>query len=160
MHGIVSCVIFGGMRSKLYGRWCSMKNRCYRSSDIGYKHYGGRGIRVADEWLKDFSAFESYVLSLPNSDKGLTLDRINNDGNYEKGNLRWVNMSIQIINRRKNKSNTSGYVGVRKTCIGKWAATVGTISLGEFFCKEDALYARNEFIIETMQTYQIQEWVG
>lgn len=81
-----------------------MKDRCYKERDINYKNYGARGIIVCDEWLNSFDNFAEW--SLKNGyKKGLEIDRIDNDGNYEPKNCRYVPM---IINRR-NKSTTQRY---------------------------------------------------
>lgn len=87
----------------LYKTWLSQKSRCLNPKATGYANWGGRGIRFSEEFL-DIKNWMNYVKSLPNYEKrekeNLTLDRINNDGNYEKGNLRWVSRSVQNKNRR------------------------------------------------------------
>jgi hypothetical protein len=75
-----------------------MLDRCYNKNSIGYQNYGGRGISVCAEWKKSFTAFLQELGEKPN-DK-LSLDRINNDGNYEPGNVRWATRAQQLANRR------------------------------------------------------------
>jgi hypothetical protein len=95
----------GFRNDPLYKTWNSQKSRCLNPKATGYKYWGGRGIKFSDEFL-DISVWMNYVKSLPNYEnresKKLTLDRINNDGNYERGNLRWIDRSTQNKNRRKN----------------------------------------------------------
>lgn len=87
--------------TKLYKKWCGMKRRCYYTSHKSYKDYGGRGITVCDEWKNDFQAFYDYVSKLPHfGEEGYSLDRINNNGNYEPENVRWTTQKEQCANRR------------------------------------------------------------
>jgi hypothetical protein len=86
---------------RVYKNWTSMKQRCFNPKEKNYKNYGGRGITVCDEWKSDFQAFYDYVSKLPNFNKrGYSLDRINNDGNYEPNNVRWATQKEQINNSR------------------------------------------------------------
>lgn len=88
-------------KTKLYKIWGSMKQRCLNMNDKGYKNYGGRGITVCDEWKNDFISF--YQWSVNNGyQEGLTIDRINNNGNYEPSNCRWTDNFTQQSNTRKN----------------------------------------------------------
>ena len=75
-----------------------------------YKDYGGRGITVCEEWL-DVANFISWAESTHPNTEGLSLDRIDNDKGYSPENCRWVDKTIQAINQRIGRNNTSGYVG-------------------------------------------------
>ena len=84
-----------------YRAWAGMIQRCTNKNLRCYKHYGGRGITVCAEWKADFQSFYAHVSALPHfNEKGRSLDRINNDGNYEPGNVRWATKSEQNKNRR------------------------------------------------------------
>lgn len=88
----------GMHKHKLYKVWSTMRHRCNNSNDPNYKYYGGRGIKVCERWDK----FENFLSDMGFRPKGkMTLDRINNDGNYEPGNCRWVTHKENCQNRRK-----------------------------------------------------------
>lgn len=87
--------------TKLYEIWKSMKRRCFNSKNAAFHNYGGRGITVCDDWANDFSTF--YVWSMQNGySEGLSIDRIDNNGNYEPSNCRWVDKLTQANNTRAN----------------------------------------------------------
>lgn len=92
----------GRSNSALHNVWRKMKQRCFSEKDQAFKYYGGRGITVCDEWKDNFENF--YKCSMTNGySDGLTLDRINVNGNYEPSNCRWVTMKVQQNNRRNNR---------------------------------------------------------
>lgn len=90
----------GMSNTKLFMVWQDMIKRCTKQNHHAYKDYGGRGIKVCNEWLDDFMNFYNWAITNGYQEK-LTIDRINNDGNYEPDNCRWVTMEIQCKNRRK-----------------------------------------------------------
>lgn len=100
----------GMSRTKLYQRWCGMKNRCNTPSYSCYHRYGGRGITYCKEW-ENFEPFMEWALNNGYSDD-LTLDRINNDGNYCPENCRWTTQHEQSMNKT-HLPNKTGYVGVK-----------------------------------------------
>lgn len=90
--------------TRLYGIWRHMKDRCTDSSDKGYPNYGGRGIKICDEWLNSFQVFEDWAYENGYREY-LTIDRIENNGNYEPTNCRWVTMQVQNNNKRRRSKN-------------------------------------------------------
>lgn len=85
----------------LYSTWRGMIRRCTQPGYGSYEYYGGRGIRVCDEWL-DFTTFAKFLVErLGQRPDGYTLDRINNDGNYEPDNVRWADRKTQRANSRR-----------------------------------------------------------
>lgn len=94
----------GLIHHRLYRIWGCMKTRCLNPKDEHFPLYGGRGITICDEWKDDFQAFYDYVSLLPHfGEKGYSLDRINNDGNYEPDNVRWATATEQANNKRNSK---------------------------------------------------------
>jgi len=88
----------GKSRTPEYAAWIGMKMRCLNSSDRRYADYGGRGISVCAEWAVSFDAFLSYVGAKPSPN--YSLDRIDVNGDYAPGNVRWADASTQMKNRR------------------------------------------------------------
>lgn len=86
----------------LYFTWRGMRERCRSPKHHAYHDYGGRGIRVCDRWNSSFSAFAEDMGQRPSA--AHTLDRINSNGNYEPGNVRWATAKQQANNRRPYRS--------------------------------------------------------
>ena len=95
--------------------------RCYNKNSSDYANYGGRGISVCNEWKDSFENFYNWAMSNGYAE-GLTIDRINNNGNYDSSNCRWVSMKLQSRNTRTNHLYT--YKGETKT-IAEWAEITG-----------------------------------
>jgi hypothetical protein len=136
-----------------YHSWIGMLSRCRDQNNSGYKDYGGRGISVCAKWTK----FENFL-----ADMGLkpsashSIDRINNNGNYEPGNCKWstpkeqaANQRPKTLDRRLSVKSTSGFTGVRQNHEGRWQVRVMTNGarrhLGCFDRIEDAVAAREKF---------------
>lgn len=102
-----------------YGSWCKMKERCLKKSDVGFPNYGGRGITICTRWLE---CFDNFLADMGKCPAGLSLDRINVNGNYEPGNCRWATRYQQSNNRRNNRVLSLG--GVSKN-MSQWEVCLG-----------------------------------
>jgi hypothetical protein len=92
--------------SPLYHCWRNIKEHCLNPKHPVFKHYGGRGISMAAEWINDFQAFRDYIdQHLGPRPKNCTIDRIDNDEGYYPGNLKWSTQSEQNYNQRRSKIN-------------------------------------------------------
>lgn len=111
----------GMTNTKLYVIWQNMKHRCYDPNNIMFKNYGGRGIRVCDEWLSGFEPFMKWSFENGYSD-GKSIDRIDVNGKYEPINCRWVNREQQYLNRTDSHLLTA--FGKTKT-IKEWSEESG-----------------------------------
>lgn len=135
----------------IYNKWKGMKQRCYNSNYDFYSAYGGRGIKVCDEWKDDFMQFYKDMGDVPF--EGAELDRINNDDDYKPSNCRWVSHEENSNNRRKYYNKT-GYTGVTyKPHLNKYQAQLYKnkkfIYLGVYETAEEAHLAykkaKNEY---------------
>lgn len=116
-------ITHGRTKEKSYKTWCFIKQRCYNKKDVDYPYYGGRGVRISDEWINNPELFCEYVESLPRySEDGTTIDRINPNRNYERGNLRWLSLGEQQSNKRNNVFLT--FDG-RTMTMTEWAKETG-----------------------------------
>jgi hypothetical protein len=112
---VVSCGCFGasqhithgGYHTPEYQIWLGMKARCMDEGSDSYHLYGGRGIKVCDSWM----SFENFFRDMGSRPVGLSIDRIDVNGNYEPGNCRWATDTIQLFNQRP-RINSTGYTGV------------------------------------------------
>jgi hypothetical protein len=145
-HGLVN--------TRLYNTWVNIKRRTLNPKNKKYDYYGGRGITICDEWKDDFMSF--YTWAMKNGyeeNKGLSIDRIDNDGNYCPENCRWTTQTIQTRNQRMKKSNKSGYRGVfYAKDRGKYRVQIMVnfkkIHLGYFTTAVEGAIAYNNYIIE------------
>ncbi len=104
-------------RDRLYGIWIKMKHRCYNQKSGKYKRYGGRGITICNEWLTDYNAFRDWALSHGYKDD-LTIERIDNNGNYEPNNCKWATWHEQSKNTSRTVNIT---VNGTIKCKSEWA---------------------------------------
>lgn len=93
--------------TRIYSEWQQIKCRCYNKGCARYADWGGRGIKVCDQWKNDFEAFYKWAMENGYKDN-LTIDRIDNDGDYCPQNCRWVDQKTQCRNRRSNVNITIG----------------------------------------------------
>lgn len=136
----------GMVHSKTYKTWEMMIQRCTNQNYDGYTDYGYRDISVCQEWTDSFTNFLDDMGERP---EGMTLDRIDVNGNYHKENCRWSDNSTQLYNRRTLNSNSSGKTGVSKVKNKNiWRAYINFNSkrfeLGKFETFEQAVKAREE----------------
>lgn len=111
----------GMAKTRLHRIWQNMKNRCSNPNVPCYSEYGGRGITVCDEWVHDFQAFHNWAMANGYADD-LSIDRVDNDGNYCPENCRWVSQIEQSNNLRKN---IIVEIGEEKRTLAEWAHASG-----------------------------------
>lgn len=111
-----------GNQTPEYKTWSKIKERCFVESDHAYKYYGGRGITMCRKWDESFDEFFKYIGNKPEGD--YSIDRINNNKNYEPGNVRWATKEQQANNTRKNVYIEYG--GITKT-MSQWSKIEGML---------------------------------
>lgn len=104
---------------RLYRIWANMKTRCSNPNTHHYKDYGGRGITICDKWKNDFKSFYDWAME-NGYEEGLSIDRINNDGNYEPNNCRWATNQEQANNKRNSIKKEITAFGETKT-VQEWS---------------------------------------
>jgi len=135
----------------LYRAWKGMRERCNYKNHKDYMGYGGRGIKVCERW----NSFSNFLEDMGERPPKYSLDRINNDGDYEPTNCRWTDIKTQSKNTRKRrigftkgayKNNTSGYAGIYILPNGRYRSSISingkTTFLGCFINLEEAVAVR------------------
>lgn len=113
--------IHGKTYTRLYSIYNGMKSRCFNSNQEAYKDYGGRGITICEEWLSSFESFYDWAITHGYQD-GLSIDRIDNDGNYEPSNCRWATRPAQQRNTSRTNLIT---IDGRSQSLTDWAKERG-----------------------------------
>ena len=121
--------------------WVSMKQRCTNPKKREYEHYGGRGIKVCDEWMRSFLAFFAYVGPRPSAKH--SLDRIDVNGNYEPGNVRWATQQEQADNTRTVKMVT---LNGKTQSHSAWAREMG-LAVGQITARIKSGWSVEEAIL-------------
>ena len=135
----------GESKTKLYKVWAAMKDRCSNPASTTYKRYGGRGIKVCKQWQDSYKSFRDWAIDNGYSE-GLTIERIDNDGNYSPENCRCATRKEQSNNMSRNRLIT--YNGKTKTAV-QWSELIGvnakTIStrLRRGWSETEALFGRS-----------------
>lgn len=148
----------GKIGTKIYSVWTGMKSRCYYEKNENYINYGARGIKVCERWKNSFINFYEDMGDKPSAKH--QLDRIDNDGDYEPSNCRWVTPSENCLNRR-NKENKTGFKNIKVTPYGAYRARIvregcERISLTRLDIN-DALKIRDQYIEEYNKNPQ--KWI-
>lgn len=135
-----------------YSSWAAMLERCNNPKSAGWKHYGGRGIKVCDEWKEPKAGFKNFLKDLGVRPENYVLDRIDNDKGYYKENCRWTDRSTSVINQRHHAFGRDCSANVRgvsfHTRENLWEARVWkkgkSIYLGSFTTFDEAVKARED----------------
>lgn len=148
----------GKCGTEIYSVWTGMKSRCYYEKNENYINYGARGIKVCERWKSSFINFYEDMGDKPSAKH--QLDRIDNDGDYDPSNCRWVTPSENCLNRR-NKENKTGFKNIKVTPYGAYRARIvregcERISLTRLDIN-DALKIRNQYIEEYNKNPQ--KWI-
>lgn len=119
--------VHGDSRTRLYSIWRSMKERCYNEAHMHYKHYGGKGIHVCDEWKNSFPSFKKWAIENGYND-GLSIDRIDNNHGYFPENCRWIPLKDQPKNRCTNHFvSVNGERLTVSDCARKYGIAISTV---------------------------------
>lgn len=135
-HGLTA-----GEKPRLFTIWIDMKARCYNPNNIGFHSYGGRGIRICEEWMESFSNFYNWAISNGYSDN-LTIDRIDINGNYEPSNCQWITSRENKMKQRKTiwilgkpLSANARVIGISRFKLSAYYHKHGLLKTEEFINK-------------------------
>lgn len=149
----------GDARSRLFKVWCNMRRRCYEPSNKRWMQYGGKGVKVCDEWQGEhgYENFKKWAIEsgydVTAEYFACTIDRIDVDGDYEPSNCRWVDMKTQCRNRTSNVHIR--YKGIDKIAV-EWSELFGVRS--ELFCNRIRCGWTDDMTIETPIKGREKEW--
>ncbi len=153
-HAKIANLKHGDNKTRLYRIWSAMKTRATNKNTKTAYRYVLRGITICDEWKNSYEIFKQWAVENGYEDT-LTIDRIDNDGNYEPNNCRWVTQQVQMSNTRLDRiDNTSGYRGayLRKE-TNKWRAMMTYMGKTVFIADglktaKEAAVAYNNYVVE------------
>lgn len=124
----------GRSKMRAYASWAQMRERCRNPRNVRYPRYGGRGITHCERW----TSFENFVADMGERPEGMSLDRIDNDGNYEPGNCRWATQEEQQRNRSTTKLTEADVASIR----AKLAANEAPMAIAlEYAVSRNTIYA-------------------
>jgi hypothetical protein len=142
--------VHGTPNKKIHDIWHHMKQRCLEKTNPSYPNYGGRGIFICEEWLRDYMSFYNWACGSGYKD-GLQIDRINNDDGYYPDNCRWATAAENCQNRRKIKNTKFKYKGINLV-NGKYRSYIKcngrSYHLGTYSTEKEAALAYNKFVIK------------
>jgi len=136
----------GMSNTQTYERWVAMRQRCINPTNESYPNYGGRGISVCDDWVDSFETFYSDMGAKP---EGRSLDRVDNNGDYNKDNCRWATKTEQDNNKRTNKLLT---YDERTQTLAQWCSELNLSSTAV------AYRLRNGWSTKDALTIPIRKW--
>lgn len=134
--------------TRAYNTWCNMKSRCRNPNNKKYYRYGGRGIIVCDEWLD----FKRFYNDMGDPSEGMSLDRVDNDGNYCKENCRWADQKTQSRNTKRNV-----YIEIEgeTKCMTDWC-TEKDIDVGTVNARRKRGCSLNDLFVHVKSTNKVE----